>query len=308
MAVIRSTDHPDLLDVGLNEVYFLYLKETPPEYKSWIDVKSTSLSDETAHKLGEFGNIPQKAEGSLFQFETLVAGSTKVITPLEYGLGYAITRPMRDDDQYGKMVQLTKSLRRSMRNLYETVSYSIFNNSTSTTAKYLGLDGLALLSTAHTNLDGTTWANKPTTDLDISETAVEAGVLNFHARVGESSQPRMVTPKKAVVAGPYQFKAAQIFKNAMRYGTANNDENWIRQGPDANGISEFLASRYITDTGAWFLLGDKDDTTLELHVRVNPEFQVSSDFRTDNHLARAYTRFEAGFHNAHAIYGSTGTS
>ena len=306
MAVIRSTDHPDLIDIPLNEVFHLHLKETPPEYKRYINVESTDRAFEDSIKVSEFGTVPSRTEGSLFQFENIDSSATKRITPLEYGLGYVITRKMRDDDQHGVMVNLTTALRRSFRNLFETVSASVFNNATSSTAKYLGLDGEPLLDTAHPLMGGGTEANKPTVDTDLTETAVEAAILNFHARKGENGQPRLVTPKICVTTGAQQFEAAQIFRNAMKYDTANNSENWVRKGPDSNGITDYLPSRYITDAGFWILLTDKGTHDLTLRVRVNPEFQVGSDFRPDNYLARGYARVEAGFFNWQFAYGSTG--
>lgn len=307
MAVIRSTDHPELLDIPLNEVYWLYLSETKPEYSMWANVESTDMAFEDSIKVGEFGNVPEKPEGALFQFENIPSSATKRITPVEFGLGYTITRKMRDDDKHGVMVNLTQSLRRSVRHLYEVRSYRIFNNATSASAEFLGLDGKPLIATDHPIMGGGTQANRPAADVDISSVAVEAAVLNFHARLGESSQPRLVTPRMAILGGPFQYQAARIFSNAMLAGTANNDENWVRKGPDSNGISEYLPSRYLASTNDWFILGDKSDTTLTLRVRVSPEFQVGSDFRTDNFLARVYCRIESGFFNYHHIYGSTGS-
>src|SRR3990167_1328482 len=195
MAVIRSTDHPDLLDIPLNEVFHLHLKEVPPEYKKWCNVESTDMAFEDSIKVSEFGTVPTKAEGALFQFENIDTSATKRITPVEIGLGYVVTRKMRDDDKHGVIVNLTTALRRSFRDAFEIRAARIFNNATSSTAEFLGLDGQPLLDTAHPLMGGGTQANKPTTDLDLSELAVEAAVLNFHARSGENGRPRIVTPK-----------------------------------------------------------------------------------------------------------------
>ena len=308
MAVIRSTDHPELLDIPLNEVFHLHLAEVPPEYSGWINVESTDMAFEDSIKVSEFGSIPVKPEGALTVFEDIISSSTKRITPVEFAMGYVITRKMRDDDKHGVMVNLTTALRRSFRNLFEVRSARIFNNATATTAEFLGLDGKALLHTAHGLMGGGTQANRPTTDVDLSSVAVEAAVLNFHALVGENNQARMVTPKMAIVAGADQFEAARIFRNAQQAGTANNDNNWVRVGPDSNGIDNYLATRYFTDTNMWYVGTDKADHDLTLRVRVNPEFQVGSDFRTDNFLARGYARLDSGFFNYHHWYGSTGSS
>ena len=68
MAVIRSTDHPELLDIPLNEVFHLHLAEVPPEYSQWINVESTDMAFEDSIKISEFGFIPEKAEGALVAF------------------------------------------------------------------------------------------------------------------------------------------------------------------------------------------------------------------------------------------------
>lgn len=308
MAVIRSTDHPELLDIPLNEVFHLHLAEVPPEYSKWINVENTDVAFEDSIKINEFGAIPVKPEGALVQFEDIISSSTKRITPVEFAMGYVITRKMRDDDRHGVMVNLTTALRRSFRHLFEVRSYRIFNNATGTDAEFLGLDGSALLSTTHAMMNGSTQSNRPATDVDLSSTAVEAAVLNFHARLGENGLPRFVTPKMAIVDGSDQYEAARVFTNAMQAGTANNDNNYVRVGPDSNGISEFQSSRYFTDTNMWYILTDKAAHDLTLRVRINPEFQVGSDFRTDNFLARGYARMESGFFNYHQVYGSTGVS
>lgn len=308
MAVIRSTDHPELLDIPLNEVFQNHLSEIKPEYSRWINVESTDMAFEDSIKIGEFGPIPEKEEGSLFQFENIQSSALKRITPVEFGMGYVITRKMRDDDKHSVMVNLTQTLRRSVRHAYETRAYRIFNNSTSTSSEFLGLDGKPLIATDHPLMGGGTQSNRPASDADLSAVTAEAAVLNFHARLGESGQPRQVTPKLALVGGPFQYTAAQVFRNAMLYGTANNNENWVKQGPDQNGVSDYLASRYLADTNSWYLLSSKEEHDLTLRVRVSPEFQVGSDFRTDNYLARVYFRIESGFFNYHFIYGSTGNA
>jgi hypothetical protein len=308
MAVIRSTDHPELIDIPLNEVFHLHLAEVPPEYSRWINVESTDMAFEDSIKVSEFGSIPEKAEGALVQFEDISSSDTKRITPVEFAMGYVITRKMRDDDKHGVMVNLTTALRRSFRHLFEVRAYRIFNNSTSTSAEFLGLDGKSLINTAHPLMNGGTQSNRPSSDADLASTTVEAAVLNFHARVGENNLPRFVTPKMAILAGADQYEAARIFRNAMKADTGNNENNWVRVGPDSNGITDYLASRYLTDTNSWYLGTDKGDHDLTMRVRVNPEFQVGSDFRTDNFLARGYARLETGFFNYHQWYGSTGAS
>jgi hypothetical protein len=296
MAVMRQSDFSSILAPGLRKVFFLHMKEVPTEYSRWINIVSSKRAYEDDHKISEFGTVPEKTEGQSVAFEAAIAASTRRYTHRPFALGYVITREMIDDDLYGPMKKMTQALRRSFRNLREVESYRPLNNPTSAATRYAGIDSLALLSTAHTRLDGgTTQQNRPTTMVDLSRTAVEAAVLNFHGILGDKGLPAFYTPRIAIVAGNDQYKAAQIFRNAAEYG------------PDSNGINTYIASRYLTDTDSWFILSDKGEHQVHLFDRVGVEFDMHDDFYTGNALGKGYTRIIAGHTDWRGVYGSTGS-
>jgi len=308
MALMRSTDFPELLDTPLRKIFYLSLKDTRTEYKDWINIVETRKAFDDDLRMAEFGQVPQHIEGDTVLFEDAIEDSLRRYESVEFALGYVITQKMREDDQHGIMVRMTEALRKSFRNLFEVESYKILNNAIlATAARDQGFDRLALLSTAHTRVDGgTAQANKPSTDVVLSNTAVEAAVVQFHTWKGEKGLPAMLTPKKAIVSSNDQFIAARVFKNALLAGSADNDENWVRKGPDANGISEYLPSRYLTDTDRWFILSEKSEHDLNLFVRKNPQFETHVDFATGNFQAKGRARIVSGFGRWYGLYGSTG--
>lgn len=307
MAVIRASDDANLLDVALSKVFFRFLADVPTEHSRWINIERMDRGWEDSMKAAAFGAMPEKDEGALIQFEDIETSDTKRVTPLEFALGYVITRKMRDDEKHGVTIQLTQSLRESVRNLYETRAYRILNNATATGTEFLGLDAKALIATDHPLLKGgSTQSNKPSADVDMSSVTVESAVINFSGLKKDNGFPAMVTPSVAIFHYQQQYEAARIFRNAMQADTANNENNWVRVGPDNNGINSYISSKFITDSDAWFLLADKRQHDMFLKVRVSPEFKVGSDFRTDNFLARAYTRIASGYFNYFYVYGSTG--
>jgi hypothetical protein len=307
MAVIRASDDANLLDVAISKVFFRFLADVPTEHSQWINIERMDRAWEDLMKAAAFGAVPAKDEGALIQFENIETSSTKRVEPVEFALGYVITRPMRDDEKHGVVIKLTQALRESVRNLYETRSYRIFNNATSTGTNFLGLDGKALIATDHPLLKGgSTQANKPSTDVDMSSSTVEAAVINFGGIKKDNGFPAHVVPEIALFNYQQQYEGARIFKNAMQADTADNNNNWVRVGPDNNGINKYISSKFITDTDAWFLIACKRHHDMVLKVRVSPEFKIGSDFRTDNFLARAYTRIESTFYNYFPVYGSTG--
>jgi hypothetical protein len=305
---MRSSDFPELLDTPLRKIFFLSLKDTPPEYMSWINVVETSRAFEDDLRMAEFGSVPQHTEGNAVIMEDALSGTLKRYEPQPHALGYVITQQMREDDQHAIMVRMTEALRKSFRNLFEVQAYNILNNGTATSSsRYTGFDALALLSTAHTNLgNASTQSNKPSTDATLSQTTIENAVKAFHGYTGEKGLPAFVTPKTAIVHGDDQFLAARLFKNAMRYNTADHDENWIRKGPDSNGISKFVPSRYFTATNQWYIVSSKEEHDLNMFVRIHPQFETNVDFATGNFQAKGRARLWTSFGRWMGTYGSKG--
>lgn len=306
---MRASDFPELQDTPLRKIWFLAVDETPAEYRSWVNIFQSRRAFEDDLRMAEFGPVPEHTEGNVPLFEDALEENTRRYTPKEFVLGYSMTQTMREDELHGIAVQMTRGLRRSVRHGFETEAYKILNNSTTASeARDKGFDASALLSTAHTNAAAGygTQANKPTTDATLSQTVVENAVKAFHGWTGEKGLPAMATPRMAIVHGDDQFKAAKLFRNAMRYDTANNEDNWLRRGPDENGISKFIASRYFTSSNQWFILGDKSEHDLNMLIRVQPQFETWVDPATGSFQAKARYRIVSGFSHWFGVYGSKG--
>ena len=307
--VMRASDFPELSDTPLRKIFFLATRQTPAEYQSWVNIVQTRRAFEDDLRMAEFGTVPQHVEGDTPLFEDAIEAETRRYTPLEFSLGYVMTQTFREDELHGIAVRMTEGLRRSVRHSFETQVYEILNNATSTSAaRYKGFDALSLLSTAHVNAAPGygTQSNTLSTAATLSQSAVETAVKAFYTWTGEKGLPVLVTPKKAIVHANDQFKAARLFKNAMRYDTANHEENWIRKGPDDNGINMYLPSRYFTASNQWFILGDKSEHDLNFFVRVQPQFETHIDFATGNFQAKSRWRGISGFGDWRGVYGSKG--
>lgn len=306
---MRASDFPELQDTPLRKIWFLAVDESPAEYSQWINISTSKRAFEDDLRMFEFGQVPEHTEGNVPLLEDAGEAETRRYKPKEYVLGYTMTQTMREDELHGIAVRMTQALRRSVRNLFEVESYRILNNATTASAaRDKGFDGLALLSDSHTNAAPGygTQANKPTTDATLSQTTVENAVKQFHSWTGEKGLPILVTPSMAIVHGDDQFKAARIFRNAERYDTANREDNWIRRGPDDNGISKYIASRYFTATNQWFILSDKASHDLNLVIRVQPQFETWVDPATGNFQAKSRSRLVSGFSHWMGVYGSKG--
>ena len=199
-----------------------------------------------------------------------------------------------------------------MRYRFEQEAYKIFNNATSTTIeRYKGFDDLALGSTSHLDLDGGTQSNYPSTAVTLSQTAVQNAVKAFHGWKDQRGvMPAPSVPSMAIVSPDYQYLAAKIFKNAMEADTADNNENWVRKGPDGNGVSKYLVSRYLSNSKFWALLSKKggrgkDGHDLKMYIRVHPQFETGTDFQTGNFMGKTRARLISGFSDWRGVYVSS---
>lgn len=302
---MRSPEFIKLYERPLRKTFHLHLKPATPEYKGWINIVNTDNAFDDDFKVSEFGTIPTKPEGADTHFEDAIPGDIKRYTTTERGLGYIITRKMRDDDKTPVMVNMTEALRRSARHAFEVEAAKVFNYATNTGATYLGMDGLALAHASHTLLDGTnTYSNYATADF--SDTALENAVINFFRLKGEKNLPVTLTPKVLWGDGGQMFEFAKVTKNEWQPDSADRNKNYLRIGAANNGIRDYIPSRFSTDTDAWALMSDKSEHSLNLFIRVNPEFEMGNDFSSGNILAKTYFRIVSGFSDWRGVYFSAG--
>ena len=102
------------------------------------------------------------------------------------------------------------------------------------------------------------------------------------------------------------FEFAKVTKNEMQPDSADRNKNYLRIGAASNGVSDYIPSRYADDTDAWALLSSKAEHSLNLFIRVNPEFEMGNDFSTGNIQAKGYARLVSGFSDWRGVYFSAG--
>lgn len=306
---MTTSGFANLLDPSIREVFYLYLSEVPTEHEAWININTMDRAYVDDTLVSDLGAVPEKAEGGSVVFEDLLGTDTKRYTARSRAKGFVVTRELWDDDQHSVIRRGTESLKRVVRHAFEVEAYRVLNNATSTTSRYLGIDSLSLLNTSHVLLDGggSTYANKPSTDVDISYTAVQTAMLNFHTLTTDKGLPAYLNPSMAIVSGTDQFNAAEIFLNGqLEFGTADNNKNFVVNGPDNNSVRSLVISRYFDDTDMWFVAAPKEQHSAQLNVRTSPEFETMDDFYTGNVLVKTFFRFISGFSTWQGWYGSTG--
>lgn len=302
MPPMQRSAFSNLLAPGLRKWIFESYKEYPEEYTGFVNIDSSKRQYEDDAVFSGIGAVPEKTEGNAFTYKDAVQNSTKRYTHKSYGLGYRITHEMYEDDLYNVMKKMTKALARSFRNLVEVQAAGILNNAT-TAGDTAGADGKALLATDHPLIEaGGTLANKPATDVDISYTAVQNGIINFHQLTDEQNMPMLLRPEKAIVHPNDQFKAMEIFGQEAKPNTADRDSNTVRK----SGLSQFEISHYLTDTDRWFLVAPKGQHDAWFIWRERVSYDMFDDPETKDVKVAGYCRFSRGHTDWRGWYGSVG--
>lgn len=277
--------------------------------RQWDKVFTTHKSNMALERSTQmrFLGLPQlKAEGGATAFDNNAGERfTFNFEHQEVALGYAITRKSIDDNLYKAQFNPTNlKLQESFAQFKEIQGANILNTATTYNAS-IGGDGKSLCATDHP-YDGGTWANRPTTDLDLTESSLLQSMINVRTGFYNEAGLRILSRARRLIVPPaLEPQAIRLTKTELRPGTANNDVNAILTTsgglPEGYIVLDFLTSQY-----AWFLSTNVDGLIHMLRIPYEMDMQV--DFITDNLLVKGYERYSFGYNDPRAIYGSFPTS
>ena len=303
MAISRAQLLKELLP-GLNALFGLEYKRYGEEHKEIYDIETSERSFEEETKLSGFGAAPVKTEGNGIVYDTAQEAWTTRYQHETIAMGFAITEEAVEDNLYDKLSsRYTKALARSMAYTKQVKAAAILNNATS--ASYTYGDGVALLSTAHPLVNGSTNANRPTTGVDLNETSLEAAVIAIAAWTDERGLLLAAKPKKLILPPALVFVATRLLETEKRVGTTDNDVNALKSNGSIPG--GYTVNHWLTDTNQWFLTTDVPNG-LKMFVRAPMTTKMDGDFDTGNVRYKARERYSFGVSDPLALYGSPGST
>lgn len=219
----------------------------------------------------------------------------------EVALGYAITLRAIEDNLYETQFPASNlGLQESFNQTKEIYGAAIFNSG-ATYDTQVGGDGVALISASHP-IDGGTFGNTPTTQVDLNEASLLAGLTNIKNNFRTQANLRTPIQGKSI-AVPLQLEwvANRLVLTDLRPGTADNDVNVLKKtGSLPGGVHTW---RYLTNSRAWFIRTDYEDGLIYLQ-RAPFEMSMDVDFSTDNLLVKARERYFFGEANPRSVYGN----
>lgn len=300
MGIITTGSFAKALYPGVNTWYGKAYKEYPVEYTDLFTTHSSRRAWEEDVSVSSFGLAVQKSEGAGVTYDSEQQGFMTRYTHVEYALGFVITRNMVDDDLYDVVGSRKASgLAFSMRQTKEVVGANVYNRAFN--SSFTGGDGLELLSTAHVNVAGGTWANELATAADISEASLEQACIDIAGFTNDRGLKIAVMPKYLIVPKELMFEAGKILKTEYEVGTANNTVNIVRS-KFPGGLKE---NHYLTDTDAWFIRTNAPNG-MKYFERRGDSFTTDGDFDTDNAKFKATARYSFGWSDPRELFGSPG--
>jgi len=299
MAVTQTGGFAALLAPGLFRILFNEIDRQPNQWMQVFNVDSSKRAYEEDLKMAGLGSMVAKPEGENVTFDVPLIGSSVRYTHSPYGIGWRVTREMWDDDLYGVMRKMPSEVGKAASYRVEVDAWSVLNNAFS--SSYTGLDGLALCHVSHTRLDGgAVLANKPSTDVDFSASAYQAGLDHFKQLVDDRGRPIMMTPGAIIVDPTFEWAVREVIMSEYKPYSANNEINVLK----SDGQVDYMLVRYLTDADSWFLLSADHD--LNFWWRVRPETSDADDFLSGDALFKVYARYTKGFSEWRGVYGSSG--
>jgi len=302
-APMRSTDFRSIVEPILNECFDGVYDQRADEWsRVFTEQEGIPRNYHEEPVLYGFGAAPQLPDGTPVSYQQGGVLFLKRYVYAVYGLAFALTKVLVEDGDHIRIGQVyARHLAQSLIETKETLSANVLNNAF-TGGATAGGDGVALISTAHPIVSGT-FSNQLATAANLSQTSLEQMLIQIRQAVDNNGKKIRLVPRQLVVAPGNVFQAEVLLKSVLRAGNANNDINPVKSiGLLDEGAA--VLSRLSSPT-AWWVQTDAPEG-MKLLMRRRLEKTMEGDFETDSMRYKATERYDVGFTDPRAVYGTAG--
>ncbi len=318
MATQVRGQFPKLMAPGLRKMYIdaLDTEMKAEEHPMVFNILNSESAYEQDSKMSGFGPLQEKPENTPVAYTNMIPGGDKRYIHLTYALGVRTSKELYDDDKYGIIKKAPVSLARSIRYTKEVVAFNTLNLGFSNAVTTI--DGVSLFNNQHPLLGGPsatqnwssltniisaagTFPNRPSTDIDLSYTALQLASIQFERMIDSQGMPINIKPRMLIIPPELKFIAKELLGSTGKPGTSDNDINSLI-GEDL----QFMICHYLTSQSAWFLTADKSKHSLNFFNRQSPRDSFDDDFDTDAIKQKTTMRISAGATDWLGTWGSNG--
>ena len=301
-APLRSTDFRSIVEPILNECFDGVYDQRADEWsRVFREQDGIPRNYHEEPVLYGFGLAPLLPDGSPVTYQQGGVLFLKRYVYSVYGLAFALTKVLVEDGDHIRIGSVyARHLAQSLVETKETLCANVLNNAFS--ASYPGGDGVSLNSSSHPIVNGTA-SNLLTTAAVLSQTSLEQMLIQIRQAVDNNGKKIRLVPRQLVVAPGNIFQAEVLLKSVLRSGNANNDINPVKSiGLLDEGAA--VLSR-LTSATAWWVQTDAPEG-MKLLMRRRLEKTMEGDFETDTMRYKATERYDVGFTDWRAMYGTPG--
>lgn len=296
-----AAEFADFLEPKLSNIWHDSYPSQESVWQMCFNVRDMNKNTITDAELAGFGGLQSQADGDEVVFDDPISPRTKAYTYAVNALAYRVHERLWRNDLYGEVERFEEDLMDSAKDDVEQAAADVFNNAFTTTNT--GFDGLALISTAHTRLDGgANQANAPSTDEALSVSALHNAMITVRKWKNHRGRPRKHIAKKLIVPPDLMMTAYEILDSEMHPENANNTKNVIKS---RFGLSP-LVWEYLTSTTAWFVTCEQHD--LNFFWRFRPETGMRTEWTTESIDRKVRQAYVVGFGQWLGIYGTDGVA
>ena len=301
-APMRSTDFRSIVEPILNESFDGVYDQRADEWSTVFREQSgipRNYHEEPV--LYGFGAAPQLPDGSPVSYQQGGVLFLQRYVYQVFGLAFALTKVLVEDGDHIRIGQVyAKHLAQSLVETKELLCANVLNRAFN--SSYTGGDGVSLINTAHPIAVGS-FSNQLATAAALSQTSLEQMLIQIRLAVDNNGKKIRLQPVKLVVAPGNVFQAEVLLKSVLRTGTANNDINPIKSiGLLPEGAT--VISR-LTSATNWWVQTDAPEG-MKLLMRRALEKTMEGDFETDSMRYKATERYQVGWTDPRALFGTPG--
>jgi hypothetical protein len=301
-APMRSTDFKAIVEPILNDAFDGVYDQRKDEWKRVFKQKTgpaRAYAEEPV--MYGFTAAPEMPEGMPVTYQQGGVLYTKRYIYRVFGLAYALTKVLMEDGDHIRIGTIyAKHLAQALIETKETLAANSLNRAFN--PAYLGGDGVSLIGNAHP-IVGATFSNVLPTAAALSQTSLEQMLILIRKGVNNTGVRIRLEPDKLVIGPDNIFQAEVLLKSVLRAGTNNNDINPVKSMAllDPNPV---VISRLNSPT-AWYITTDAPNG-LQLLMRRPLEKSMEGDFETDSMRYKGTERYDVGWTDPRAIFGTPG--
>lgn len=302
-SIMTSGQFPDLLRVGIREVFLSEYQQYPELYSKVYDVQTSNRAYEEELIIAGFGAVPEwNSDGSELPTDRALTGNRVLYVHKDYGMMWTVSKRLLREDLYAKIgAELVREAVRAMKHTVELVSWSVIAN---------GFTGSRpLFSNNQPLLNGETFSNRLTVAL--TATGLEQALTRFHRWRNHRGIPVVIEPKQLIVPPELKYVAytllhSSYYPNIAGGSTApSSTGSAFYENPFKNVVPDTLCVPYLQDTNDWFLFAAPKVHKLRFYWREKPATDMFTDFRTKGVMHSITGAFSVGFTDFFGVLGST---